>query len=275
MKAVSAEGRVAVEKAMRPQVDEMVRQAVDSTSPVVYAMAINACHHVLDVAPSPSCQLISTERWTQIDPDDAGPWLRLGNEAAARHDMATADEALYRASVARSFRSVGEALLLYAEPALSSSFSDTDRLQAEWDVLAAQSILGISPMYAAVAQCSEEATEDSNRRQTCDAFANMLLERSSTLERLHWPAGRVTALRQERDALDVAERDLLSSHPGCESLRTVIDRETQHARLGQLASIRASIAASGRSFAELAGIAAARRKEGAKTASAPSAASGS
>ena len=39
MQAVSADGRIAVEKSVRPQVDEMVRQAVNSASPAIYAMA--------------------------------------------------------------------------------------------------------------------------------------------------------------------------------------------------------------------------------------------
>jgi len=91
MKAVSSEALVAVEKASRSQVDEMVRQAVDSSSPTIYAIAFSICHPVLAVAQSPSCQRITSERWTQLDPGDAGPWLHLLEEANARHDAATAN----------------------------------------------------------------------------------------------------------------------------------------------------------------------------------------
>lgn len=116
--AVAAEERVAVEKEVRPQVDELVGQAVDSSNPAIYATAFDACH-ILNVDPSPSCQRISTQRWAQIDSDNATPWLRLLDEAAARDDTASANEAFYRASIASSVRSGGESLLLYAEPALS------------------------------------------------------------------------------------------------------------------------------------------------------------
>jgi len=134
MKAVSSEALVAVEKASRSQVDEMVRQAVDSSSPTIYAMAFSTCHPVLAVAHSPSCQRITSERWTQLDPVDAGPWLHLLEEANARHDAATANEAFYRASIASSLRTGTESFLGYAEPALSSGFSAADRMRAEWDI---------------------------------------------------------------------------------------------------------------------------------------------
>jgi hypothetical protein len=113
-----------------------------------------------------------------VDPDDAGPWLRLASEAAERHDTAAADEALYRASVARSFRSVGDALLLYAEPALSSGFSDADRFQVDWDILAVQGILATSPMSAAVRQCSEEAIARNSRK------SRQLVEETASKPRL-------------------------------------------------------------------------------------------
>ena len=280
--AVSAEGRVAVEKALRPYVDEVVKQAVDSSNASIYAMAVNVCHPVLDIAPSPSCQRISTERWTQVNPGDASPWLRLLEEAAARHDTATANEAFYRASVAGSFRASGESLLAYAEPALASGFSDADRLQIEWDLFARPGFLGLPPMYAAAQQCSEEAIEDSNRRQTCDAFTTMLLDKSTSLihfhigvrmaERLHWPAEQLAALRRERDALDAAPSGLFLSEQGCESARAVMDRARQRARLGEVATSRAAIAASGRSVEDFAKLSEVRREEHMKTANAASAA---
>jgi hypothetical protein len=94
-------------------------------------------------------------------------------------------------------------------------------------------------------------------------------------ERLHWPAERVAALRQERDALDVASSDLLLSDERCEPLRSFIDRAIQRAPLGEVASIRAAIAASGKSLEELAELAGVRRQESMKAANTASAASGS
>ena len=281
-KAVSAEALVAVEKASRSQVDEMVRQAVDSTSPTIYAMAVRTCHPVLAVAQSPSCQQISSERWTQLDSADAGPWLYLLEEASARHDTATANEAFYRASIASSLRTGTESFLGYAEPALSSGFSAADRMRAEWDIYLAQGTAGFPPMAAVVQQCTAEAVRDSNRRQTCDAFTTMLLDKSSSLigfhigvrmaERLQWPAERLSALRQQRDALDFAAGAWSLSDQPCETLRSFLDRKIERSSQGELASIRASIAASGKSFQELAQRAEARRQqsgERAGTASAP------
>jgi hypothetical protein len=285
IKAVSSEALVAVEEASRSQVDEMVRQAVNSSSPTIYAMAVSTCHPVLAVAQSPSCQRITSERWTQLDPGEAGPWLHLLEEANARRDSATANEAFYRASIASSLRTGTESFLGYAEPALSSGFSAADRMRAEWGIYLAQATAGLPPMAAAIQQCTAEAVRDSNRRQTCDAFATLLLDKSSSLigfhigvrmaERLQWPAERLSALRQERDALDFAAGGWSLSGQPCESLRSFLDRKIDQSSQGELASIRASIAASGKSFQELAQRGEARRQRSGEPAGTASAASGS
>jgi hypothetical protein len=284
MKALSAEALVAVEEASRSQVDEMVRQAVNSSSPAIYAMAVSTCHRGF-AAQSPSCQQISTERWTQLDPGDAGPWLHLLEEASARHETATADEAFYRASIATSLRTGTESFLGYAEPALSSGFSAADRIRAEWDIYLAQGTAALPPMAAAVQQCSAEAVRDSNRRQTCDAFTTMLLDKSSSLigfhvgvrmaERLEWPAERLSALRQQRAALDFAAGGWSLSQQPCETLRSFLGRRIEHSPQGELAHIRESIAASGKSFQDLAQEAERHRQQSQEPAGTASAASGS
>jgi len=162
-------------------------------------------------------------------------------------------------------------------------------MRAEWDIYLAQQASGwtavLPPMAAAVQQCTAEAVRDSNRRQTCDAFTTLLLDKSSSLigfhagvrmaERLQWPAQRLSALRQERDALDFAASGWSLSDQPCEALRSFLARNIEQSPHGELASIRASVAASGKSFQELAERAEARRQQSGEPAGTASAASGS
>jgi hypothetical protein len=75
-----------------PRVEQIVRLAVASPDPFVYAMAMEACRgRSREGGP---CSLLSTAQWARLDPDNAVPWRALAAEAHARDEPQAEDLAL-------------------------------------------------------------------------------------------------------------------------------------------------------------------------------------
>jgi hypothetical protein len=253
-----------VRQAGQPGVDALARQAADSEDAAVYAMAVQACGTSYPRLPATgNCQLINLERWAQLDPDNAVPWTHLVSAALSRNDANGADEALYRASIASSSRLVGDSLLAIAGPALATGLSDVERTQIASTLIGMQTTWTLPPFVAPMKMCSDEALRDGNRRQTCEAYASMLLDKGTTVaersvgirlgERLRWPAERLEALRKERAALAFATVQNGPSPGGlfsCEARKRAIDMAVRSSALGELARARATITASGKSVDE-------------------------
>ena len=255
------EVRTARQEAMLSGIDAMARQAVDSRNPAVYAMAIQACGtYRFSAVSGGACQLITLDRWAQLDPDNAVPWTHLAEAAASRNDAAGVSEALYRASIARTSRLYGDSLLSIVEPALSSGLTELERLQMATEIVGMQAAWTFPPLGTFSRMCSEEAVRDGNRHQTCDAYASMLLDKGNTLiesgigvrlaERLRWPAERLDALRLERTAMREAAYSTTSDMASCMGWKRTIDGAFRRARLGEVGDARAIIAASGKTVDE-------------------------
>jgi len=115
--------------------------------------------------------------------------------------------------------------------------------------------------------CGVKATSDSNRRETCERVAALLVERSTTLvarsmgvgigRRLGWSGERLNALADQRDAESMAER-LSAGNPAqddrmnCSAMRTHIERIRAVAEFGEIETLRRDVEASGQSVAKLA-----------------------
>ena len=85
--------------------DQLARHAIGSRSPGIYALAFYRCQRWAEPAPaSGACAQISSAQWAQIEPDNAAPWLYEAESAARRKDARALDEALLRASRARTLR---------------------------------------------------------------------------------------------------------------------------------------------------------------------------
>ncbi len=279
------------EQASRPLLDALARSAVASTDPATYAVALRACRHdSLGPGLPGQCRLLTVERWAQIDPDNAVPWFHLLAEAMARHDDAAAEEALYRASTARSSRLYGDALLATAEPTLTVGFPGMDGVRAATEIAGIEQAWAFPDYDAVIEQlCSKAAVRDSNRRQTCDALATMLLDRGSTFvergvalrlgRQLGWDAARLETLARETDAILAATTDAMSGQDAenvdCPSWQHRAEMATRRSRIGELAMAREQLARSGHSIDELADRQARRRlaADRAATASAPASAS--
>jgi hypothetical protein len=240
--------------------DKLARLAADSRDPLVYTLAMNACQPMGRV-PNPGwCQLISHEQWVTVDPDNAFPWLQLADAAVARRTDPS--EALHRAAQAKVLKSYTGALHGLVMAAQPPNTPAPDRVLMAFD--AADASAAAPSLGPVTAFCAAPALRDVNRRQTCEALATLFVERGDTLvalalgraigERLGWPAERLAALRDERDALLAlqVERPASSEPLGCAALEKQTAYFADVARRGELGALREALRRSGRNIDALA-----------------------
>lgn len=236
-------------------VSRLAQLAHDSREPMVYALALAACQQRSEGPAPGACQLLSAEQWAALEPDNAVPWLHLAG--VPRTDPR---EALFRAAHAARVSAHWGVLHTQVMTAQPGGATPLDRLAMSTDALAIATAQPLPPYAVATKYCDAAAVRDVNRRQQCDALAELLAMRGETLvdlavarslgERLGWPAERLQALRDERDALPLVQQtqadgaDLFSC--------AAIDRQTawygEVARRGELGALREALRRSGRSL---------------------------
>ncbi|HEX6707057.1 MAG TPA: hypothetical protein VF169_20030 [Albitalea sp.] len=240
------------------RVDTLARMAASTGDPHVYMLAVAACHAVAKPQPG-ACQGVVVERWAQLDPDNAVPWLAVATKAQQGKDPAAQAEAMHRvARASRSDSGWGQLPQLIAAHVPSDDASLPATLQLLGDVTA-QEATALPSYSAALDFCRDDALRDANRRQTCAEVAEVLATRSTTVldramgaalgKRLGWPADRLEALRIERDAVAqfVSTR---SADPAasCDSMRRTLTWLRDMGQVGEVPAARRGIAASGRSL---------------------------
>jgi hypothetical protein len=237
--------------------DKLARLALDSRDPMVYALAMYQCQ----VPPPGACQMLSREQWATIDPDNAAPWLDLAEAALAR--KADPSEAMHRAARARyikSYRGSLHALVMDAQPPATPAL---DRVLMAVEAAGASRTVPPS-LGPTLNYCSAPALRDVNRRQSCEALAELLANRADTLadlatarslgERLGWPPERLAALRDEKDALSGMGAEPLdpAEQFSCAGIERQVAYYAEVARRGDLGALREALRRSGQSVEELA-----------------------
>jgi hypothetical protein len=238
------------------EIDALADAAATTSDPVVYAIAVQACA-AWDAKVKRGgsyCQLITLDRWTQLDGDNLVPWLFRAAAADAQGDAATKREALYRASIATGSRSGGEALLARALPALPADLSELERQGLAVGAMGLTAAWVPPPLQLVMTACTAEAVRDANVRQVCDGLASVLAEKSNNLtertlgakmaERLGWPAERVAALKKELNAIRAIASNPPSDALDCSSLQRTNADFLRRAQMGEVAFYRARIAES-------------------------------
>jgi hypothetical protein len=234
--------------------DALVQMATTTRDPQVYALAFNVCGATPNEA---SCRLLSAEQWARLEPGNAAPWLFVLARAEQRRDVAAQNEALHR--IATSTRSDQHFFAMFDQvlahtPVDEASTPATLTLAIEvMGVAAAGSLQG----YQALNQvCKGAALNDSNRRQTCGAAAELLVTRSDTLlersigvrlgEKLGWPADRVDRLRGEFTAYveSTSEASMVWPPGACLGYARVLEGLKRSARLGEAGALREWVAQS-------------------------------
>lgn len=235
----------------------LARLAVSTRDAKVYALAFKAC---ATKRPGESaCQLLSAEQWARLDPDNAGPWKFVLQEAQSRGDLAARDDALFHIANARrnetGFFSV-PAAILDAVPD-----DDASRLAALillTDAIGFEAGSSIAGLQAVNAFCREPWLRDTSRAQTCASVAELLVERSDTLldarigaalgTRLGWPADRGDRMRAEYTAYteQVAAASGDGNEFGCTAVEHQIALVRRRVALGEVGAMREWVAASGK-----------------------------
>jgi len=251
----------AMDAAAESERNALVRLALHSRDPAVYAAAFHVCAHKREQ----DCQLISVEQWAQLDPHNAVPWLHLAAEAQARQDESNLAEAMHH--VARASHSE-----MYENGVLGEALTAMPNVQpAAAQFAFATSVRGIAAAWAAPGMqtasryCSAANTRDSNRQQLCSDVADTLFARSNSLvelsiglrigQRAGWPASKVAAAEAERDAL--MQVQLALSQPDavagdCANAVALVKQLRLWAERGETGGAREVMRRSGQSASEVA-----------------------
>jgi hypothetical protein len=205
--------------------------------------------------------MLSHEQWVTIDPDNAAPWLHLAEAASARKtDPAEAMHHAARAKYIKSYWGSLHALVMGAQPPSTPPLDRTLMAVDAAGVSVGMPLLSLGPTLS---YCSTAALRDANRRQSCDALADLFTNRGDALldlttgralgERLGWPAERLATLRDEKDALTGAQAEQLDpvEQYSCAGIERQVAYFADVARRGELGALRESLRRSGQSIEAL------------------------
>ncbi|MEP6875705.1 MAG: hypothetical protein ABI887_15200 [Burkholderiales bacterium] len=235
--------------------DALAQMATTTRDPQVYALAFNNCQ--VSQPSEGACQLVSAEQWARLDPGNATPWLFVLQQAGQQRDAATQNEALHR--IATSTRSDQ---FFFRLSRLVIDHVPDDDASALVALTLASEVFGIEVAYALpgyqtlLEQCRGSALRDANRRQTCNAVAEFLVERGDTLlernigvrlgAQVGWPAERVERLRGESVAYQASRESANNFNPTstCADIRRDLEYVRLNARRGEAGALREWVAES-------------------------------
>ncbi|RZT94929.1 hypothetical protein [Rivibacter subsaxonicus] len=249
--------------------ETLARLAVTTSDPEVYARAWQACLPITERRPraeasggaGSQCTQLSLQRWAALDAGNAVPWLHV----LAQPGLTPAQMAEVLHQIAQSQR-VEHSWGRLPAAVVEAEGSGVPR---GWLMNAALAALGIdaqmTPPYSSLKkQCDTAAVTDANRRQTCEAIADLLGFRSNALldqsigqaigRKIGWPADKQRQLDDERDAmLAVSISPQIDGQPlSCASYDRMRRYWSTAAKDGELGLVRAALAASGEPLGVLA-----------------------
>ncbi len=195
-----------------------------------------------------ACADLRVERWAQLDPDNAAPWLELATEAQQRGDRAQAIDAIYHAGLARGLNSGWGWLPAMLANALPEQTLDGGRMQLMLDVTGEQSMMmDLTGVSGVASYCNAPGLADANTHQQCERIAQLMMSRSTNAserligvglaERLGLPAGQMPVSRKEVSAALQAISDdfqaAMAQPQSCEGLRHINRWLADAARMGE------------------------------------------
>ncbi len=263
------EGKVTGGEPLRP-VTEQTRDAIaqlaaGTVEPAVYAVAMSMCGKYSGTAAGGACQQISLQRWTQIDPGNAVPWLLLADDAQRRHNVADEANAFAHAANSTKVDAYGDSLYAFAAPELPPDVTPLERDYFATEVMGVEAAMA-TPHYGIAGRlCSVEAMRDSKVRQQCSSLAELLVNHGSDLLdlavgkaigiRAGWTSARVNELAQHQYALMEIIRELAPAADAdwtCEAVSRVNAYMDQRVRVGEAAAANDLLERSGGTVPELA-----------------------
>ncbi len=245
--------------------DELVQLAVVTKDPAVFALAYTRCSKDLQESASPgACPQLSLDQWTRTDADNAVPWLALAAKARRENDSAAEAAAIDHAAQAHQYESYSWSLSSFAEPAIPSDVTAAERWYLAVEMIGWEAAMQM-PYRPLFQYCSGDAMKDAAVRRRCNALAELLVAKATTLvdfsvgkslgARAGWPAERIGNLTQQFNASMQAISQATSSDPdhqwSCDSVARGNAYMSEWSRLGELGYAREAIERSGETVAEL------------------------
>lgn len=154
---------------------QLAAMAMSTRDPRLYALALRTCWR----RPSQECQSLSARRWSELEPNNAMPWLMMMDEAALNQDISGLQEALYHATHAQHLAERAQAPL---QAIVDVASDDPSSLVAARSL--AIDAIGIAAAQvgpASVMACREATPRDANLWQECTAMVDLLEHRSDSL----------------------------------------------------------------------------------------------
>jgi len=268
--AAAAQRRATAHNAPR---EALARLALTSQSPELYGLAWRVCSTDGAQDGASVCRMLSAEQWARLDPDNAVPWASVLDRARLREDGAAESDALYRMSLSRTVDGRAGRLpgLVMANVPAGTPPLETEALVAE---VAAQEGEGWTQKVSALGTeaCTAAAARDPERLQRCGALAETLwnhgrkpLDLTTAVrigKAIGWPAERLQPMQDEAGALFQALSQALGGPSrSCDAVRRRISQYDESGRLGEVASARRIIAASGKPMAHWVALAKSSRRE--------------
>jgi hypothetical protein len=249
--------------------ESLVQLEHETNDPAIYAIALAACDAVKTPIPGSSCESISRQGWSKLEPDNAAPWLEIAGVARATHDTAAENAAFAEAIKADKIDGYNYSLFGFAEPDMPTDMSPLERSQLSiWMIgMDAAMYSPLMPATVASRHCSAENVKNDAVRGECNQLAELMVKVGTTLvdlaigtaigARTGWPEARVAALTEEKEALQGVwvqaepQPGRRESEFGCETALRRNYMLHERAQLGEIAAARQAINLSGRTNLEL------------------------
>lgn len=247
-----------------PWSEYLAQLALTTNDASAYARAFHACEKPDVATYARSCALVSAERWAQLDPHNAAPWLYVAQKAQQRKDDSALENAVYRIAAARTsdVRWGADYLLMQSRSVQEQPRYTQAALMIE--LIGMTAGFPMTHLSTLSTFCGREQMINGNRRQLCRDVATTLIEKDTTsmgvmagigiAERAGAPTELIARLRDELDAVQATDLFLTLNESllGCTWFEKTRSRLEDIARRGEVASARASINAGGHSMSELA-----------------------
>jgi hypothetical protein len=150
--------------------------------PGAYSWALSACLFAqADAVTYPACGSLSLQRWAQVAPDNAWPWLTLANEAQRHGDVSGLESAMHRASLARDWVHPADEIRRLLVSGLPADTTSTDFIGV---IARTVNFDGGKPAGLSTLSRYCDANQDANRRQTCTRLADAALDSAKDLYQL-------------------------------------------------------------------------------------------
>jgi hypothetical protein len=245
--------------------NDAVQLAAGGEDPAVYALALNMCNTTV-ATEAAACRSLSPQRWAELDPDNAAPWLLIALKAQFSHDSAAEADAFSHAAKARKIDSYSDSVLAFAEQELPRDVTPLERTYLDEHVIGVEAAT-FSPQYAATLRhCSSDAMHDSTIRSQCDSMAERMVTNGTNVMDLDigktigvhagWSKERVDTVVQEEHALMWA---IMAHEPHDESKRWDCDNVNRMnayfakvVQLGEVGAARDALEHSGESVESMA-----------------------